>query len=463
MPIAISDTGQVQRIGEYDVVGMLGRGGMALVYDARGPDGRPYAVKTIEKKWLEAPGSHAMRRFMQEVATLERLQHPNVVRLHSHGIAAHPLGYELAFLVMERLDGKSLGEHLRARGRMRVPEVLTIGGEMIEALLHLDQHGIVHRDLKPGNVMIRRDGSAVLMDFGLARADDLTRLTKTNHVVGTPQYMSPERIYGEDFDIRSDIYALGIILFEMLTGERAPDDPRRIEWPDDLATKPEDASLIDLVEAMIAPEPTARPSPVELRRWVADIRTASGDEMMETVEAVPSPPLVRGPTDTVRLGSQLLSRVLSDTLDPAQQPQAPPEPYEVHETLPSSFPTTPRFLWVAFVVAAVIALPLSFVGGVQLKRHFAHATPLVEPITDARQAYRFGDQALKEGRYEVAIVALSRAVELEDGFADAHRRLADAYLSSGRIPEAKEHYRRYLDLFPEAPDADRIRGIFDQP
>jgi serine/threonine-protein kinase len=479
--IGLSETGQIQRIGDYQVVGILGRGGMAVVYDARGQDGRPYAVKTIEKRWLEAPGSNAMRRFMHEVSTLERLEHPNVVRLHGHGIAAHPLGYELAFLVMERLDGKSLGEILRTRGRMPMDEVLSIASQMISALMHLDQHAIVHRDLKPGNVMIRRDGTAVLMDFGLARAEDHTRLTKTNHVVGTPQYMSPERIYGEEFDIRSDVFALGIILYEMMTGERAPDDrsERKIHWPDDLPASPETPALVDLVEAMLAPEPNARPSPTELLQWVADIRTASGDEEFQTVQALPlshseSTPPMTAPSSaasnaasnapssqpakqtTPSLGSQDTLRLSGGTLllvprlaEAVRRRLPPPEDHAGR-----------RILWIGFAVAALFALPMSFWGGVWLKRHFTQPIPLVEQFTDPQAAFRFGDQALKDGRYQVAIVSLVRAVELDDQFALAHRRLADAYLSNGLIEEAKRHYRRYLELEPDAADAEGIRAIF---
>jgi tetratricopeptide (TPR) repeat protein len=122
-----------------------------------------------------------------------------------------------------------------------------------------------------------------------------------------------------------------------------------------------------------------------------------------------------------------------------------------------------RLLWIAFLVAAIVALPLSFIGGVRLKRYFSHPTPLVEPFSDPNDAFRFGDQALKEGRYEVAIVALSRAVELDDSNSEAHHRLADALLSDGRIDEAKAHYRRYLELDPNAPDAQRIREVVDTP
>jgi serine/threonine protein kinase len=468
--IHLSENGQIQRIGEYQVLGILGRGGMAIVYDARGPDGRSYALKTIEKRWLEAPGSNAMRRFMHEVSTLERLEHPNVVRLHGHGIAAHPLGYELAFLVMERLDGKSLGEMLRARGRVPVDEILSITSQVIGALMHLDLNGIVHRDLKPGNVMIRRDGTAVLMDFGLARAEDLTRLTKTNHVVGTPQYMSPERIYGEEFDIRSDVFALGIIVYEMMTGERAPEDrtDRRIHWPDDLPPDPGIPALVDMVEAMLAPEPTARPSPVELLQWVSDIRTASGDEAFETLLAAPVPEAPSAqptpPADTLigtqetppSVGSQDTLRLSSGTLL-----LVPRLTDAVRRSLPPREDTSGRrIMWIGFAVAALVALPISFWGGVWLKRHYMQPTPLVEQFTDPQDAFRFGDQALREGRHQVAIVSLTRAVELDDQYALAHRRLADAYLSNAMIDEAKRHYRRYLELEPDAADAEGIREIF---
>jgi serine/threonine protein kinase len=454
--ITVSDAGQVHKIGDYQVFGILGRGGMAVVYDARGPDNKSVAVKTIERKWLEAPGSNAMRRFMQEVTTLERLEHPNVVRLHSHGIATHPLGYELAFLVMERLDGKSLGELLRARGKFPVAQVLNVASQVIEALVHLDQHGIVHRDLKPGNVMLRRDGTAVLMDFGLARATDLTRLTKANHVVGTPQYMSPERIYGEEFDIRSDVFALGIIVYEMLTGSRAPEEreDRKLEWPKELEAPA--SAVTDLVEAMLAPEPDARPTPLELRQWVADIRTIHGEDFVDTVQALPEPPKtspVRS-ADTVQLSPGTLADALRG---PTEEMLPAPDSVSVEKRR-----SDPRILWLAFAVAALIALPVSFVGGVKLKRYFSRPA-IGQTFGTAREAFQFGDRALKEGRHDAAVIALTRAIELEPSMAEAHRRLADAYLSKGAIQEAKDQYRRYLDLAPDAPDAENIREIFSRP
>jgi len=198
---------------------------------------------------------------------------------------------------------------------------------------------------------------------------------------------------------------------------------------------------------------------------VADIRAAASDEVIETVQSLPEAPIEQvpsyppsAPTPPAQSTSQDTLRLSSGTL------LLVPKIAEVvrRSIPPPTDRSGRRWLWLSFGVAALVALPLSFFGGVALKRHFAQPTPLVDQFTDPRDAFRFGDQALKDGRYQIAIVALTRAVELDEQYALAHRRLADAFLSNGLIDEAKRHYRRYLELEPEAADAERIHTVVNE-
>lgn len=185
----------------------LGEGGMAQVYRARrATGGDPVALKVLE--------SGAIERFAREAAALARLAHPNVVRTLGTGVENGR-----AWLALELVEGESLAQ-LVARGRFPPAAVERIARELAAGLGAAHAAGLIHRDLKPANVMRAKDGRTVLIDFGIALDEDLTRLTATGHVAGSLPYLSPEQARGEPLDARSDIYQLGLVLLELLTGAR---------------------------------------------------------------------------------------------------------------------------------------------------------------------------------------------------------------------------------------------------
>jgi serine/threonine protein kinase/Tol biopolymer transport system component len=215
-----------RRLGPYEIVSLLGAGGMGEVYRARDTRlDRIVAIKVLPAHLTANEGSRA--RFEREARAISALSHPNICALYDVGRDG-----DTEYLVMEYLEGQTLGD-LLARGPLPRNQFVKLGAQIAEALQHAHRAGIIHRDLKPGNIMIT-NGGAKLLDFGLAKFADpvsepldqqetATRrepLTADGTVVGTYQYMSPEQIEGRPLDHRTDIFSLGVILYEMATGKR---------------------------------------------------------------------------------------------------------------------------------------------------------------------------------------------------------------------------------------------------
>ncbi len=201
------------RIGRYLITGRIGRGGMGMVY--RGLDEaleREVAVKTlIAEGTLDAD---SRRRFEVEAKAAARLQHPNIVTVYELG---EDRG--LPFIAMEMLPGADLEAVLRSGEEMPLAEKLDVVAQVCRGLAYAHERGIVHRDIKPSNVRLLEDGTAKIMDFGIAKLGG-THLTKTGMMVGTVHYMSPEQVRGQPLDGRSDVFSVGVILYELLAGER---------------------------------------------------------------------------------------------------------------------------------------------------------------------------------------------------------------------------------------------------
>jgi len=200
------------RIGPYDLQGVLGRGGMATTYRARrAGDGQAVAVKVPHEGCLA--DQTFVARFLREGRLGEQLHHPRIVRIFGAGEdMGHP------FLAMELIEGNTLKQEMRERAPFPLRRALEIARDIAEALDYAHAKGVIHRDLKPENVMLLPDGTVKVMDFGIARLADQPGLTTSNIFLGTPLYAAPETIDPKSIDHRVDLYALGIILYEMLEG-----------------------------------------------------------------------------------------------------------------------------------------------------------------------------------------------------------------------------------------------------
>jgi serine/threonine-protein kinase len=203
-------------LGRYRVLKELGRGAMGLVYLGKDPTIQRFvAIKTMRLDQID--GDEKLQdfksRFFREAESTGRLSHPNIVTIYDAG-EEHDLGY----IAMELIEGTSLKQWARKPNLMPVNEVLLTVATVADALDYAHQQGVVHRDIKPANIMLTKERAVKVMDFGIAKMASSSK-TQTNIVLGTPTYMSPEQISGKKVDGRSDVFSLGIVLFELLTGQ----------------------------------------------------------------------------------------------------------------------------------------------------------------------------------------------------------------------------------------------------
>jgi eukaryotic-like serine/threonine-protein kinase len=198
--------------GRYEVGRTLGRGGMADVYLARDQAlGRPVAVKVLSNG-LDGDAT-SRERFLREARLAARLSHQNVVKVFDAGEADGK-----PYIVMEYVPGRTVDELLKRRRRVSPPEAIDLVAQACEGIQHAHEHGLIHRDVKPGNLLVRDDGCVKVVDLGIARAAGSTRLTQRGTILGTAAYLAPEQAAGEDVTAAADVYSLGAVLYQLLTG-----------------------------------------------------------------------------------------------------------------------------------------------------------------------------------------------------------------------------------------------------
>jgi tRNA A-37 threonylcarbamoyl transferase component Bud32 len=277
-------------LGKYRLVERLGQGGMAQVYKAYQPDLDRYVAIKVLHPHLTGDEDFAAR-FRREARAVAALEHPHIVRIYDFDADG-----ELAFLVMEYLKGTSLKARLHDLDcrdeQMDLEEVERIVGALADALDHAHRQGVVHRDLKPSNVLVTAGGRPVLTDFGIAWMVDTTVITESGGTLGTPAYMSPEQGQGEPGDARSDVYALGVLLYQLCTG-RVPFD----------ANTPY-AVILKHITAPLPPPRSIRP------------------DLPEAVERVIFKALAKDPNDRFQAASEL-GRALRTAIE-APPPASPP-------------------------------------------------------------------------------------------------------------------------------------------
>lgn len=211
------DTDAKPTLGRYEVTGELGRGAMGVVYKGEDPKiHRTVAIKTVRLSDFDEELLDEMKdRFFREAESAGLLTHPNIVTIYDAGEE-----HDLAYIAMEFLAGRDLEDIVKQGKRLPLKEVLHMMAQVADALSYAHGKGIVHRDIKPANIMqLEGTNSVKVTDFGIARITSSSR-TKTGVVLGTPSYMSPEQVAGKKVDGRSDIFSLGVVLFELLTGEK---------------------------------------------------------------------------------------------------------------------------------------------------------------------------------------------------------------------------------------------------
>jgi serine/threonine-protein kinase len=296
----------LERLGRYELLEELGRGAMGVVYKARDPQiDRHVAVKVLTTAPGLDPGEAQQHRerFQREARAAGRLAHPNIVTIHDVGE-----DQGRSFLVMELVEGQALDRILRTRRPLPLAEVLTIGEQVASALDYAHRHGIIHRDVKPANILLTREGAVKVTDFGIARITGADT-TQAGQTFGTPSYMSPEQVQGLALDGRSDIFSLGTVLYEVLSGEKAfPGETistilYRIVHEDPIPLRRLDpafpAALETCLQKALAKDPAARYARAtdvarDIRRAAEDtVVSAPADAPTQATVTLPAQPPVR--------------------------------------------------------------------------------------------------------------------------------------------------------------------------
>jgi eukaryotic-like serine/threonine-protein kinase len=280
--------------GRFRIDGTLGRGGMAVVYLAHDTElGRPVAVKVLADHGME---DHSFRaRFAREARIAAGLTHPNVVQVFDVGEeAGRP------FIVMEYVEGETLGDELRRERRLPPERVIDVARQCCAGLACAHAAGLVHRDIKPQNLLVTADGAVKIADFGVAHALDQTRLTLTGSIVGTARYLAPEQTVSTRVTGAADVYALGVVMYELLTGRppHAGDSlpelvlaKRRESAKPPRALRPEIPAQLDAaVVSCLAAAPERRPTAAGLAEALTDEPTVVRSEPRRPVAAVRAEP-----------------------------------------------------------------------------------------------------------------------------------------------------------------------------
>jgi len=467
-----------KKIGRYEIEKTLGRGAMGVVYLARDPIiDRLVALKTLRVD-LDAEFADEFReRFVREARAAGRLNHPGIVTVHDVGEDPET---GLMYIAMEHVEGRDLKQILADGHLFRPSEAARIAADVATALDYAHSLGVVHRDVKPANIILTSDGTAKITDFGIARLET-SNLTVEGQFIGTPNFMSPEQITGNDIDGRSDIFSLGVVLFTLLTGQR-----------------PFGGDTMHEVTLRIVQEPSPIPStitediPAALNPIVLkcleknpDRRFQTGAELAKVLGALARSLVQRDPEDTGSTSvhqPDLATRIHRDpqTEDTAGKSSFTGlwQHFRGRIQLPewAKWEVEGRWAW-GIVCAAVVLLVVSVFGLRMLIDKGPFAAPSVGSTRNLNAAVRSirtaetqlenGDLAAARGSIQAALdqvpsspaarqlaQAISDAVESERTSAENQRKVAELVAEgrrlyrAGNYTEARNIFRQALDLDP---------------
>jgi serine/threonine-protein kinase len=368
------------KAGRYEVVSELGRGSMGVVYEGFDPViGRRIAIKTMLTEGLTSQEFQEFKaRFQREAQAAGVLSHPNIVNVFDYGEDSGIL-----YLIMEYLEGKSLEKLLEEQGMLPIQTIIPMYDQVCSALDHAHQHSVVHRDIKPANIMILHNGLVKVTDFGIAKMMSMG-MTQAGQVLGTPNYMSPEQVKGRQVDGRSDIFSLGIILYDLVTGEMPfggqnittviykiinenPIPPREL----DATIHP---GLSYVICKALAKSPDERYQTCrELADDLKNFKYLAGPASPSATIMVKVPPLPS--TDLERAAPPVATTEAVQTT-PIEQPSPGQVPVEVMPP-PITYqePHTSPVVWILLTLGGVVLLGILGGGGYQLYKKSRVATP----------------------------------------------------------------------------------------
>jgi len=423
----------------YEIQGEIGRGGMATVY--RGVDrtlDRPVAIKVIRKELAQEPAF--LERFRREASAAAGLSHQNIVSIYDAHLSESPY-----YIVGEYVSGGSLHDRLAAEGALPVEEAVRLASKVCEALGHAHAHGLIHRDVKPQNILLTGSGEPKLADFGIAHALATPKLTQTGITLGTAHYASPEQAKGEPLDLRSDLYSLGVVLFEMLTGQVPfnAETPVAIgvkhitePLPSLRALRPEIPPAVEaVVRKAMAKEPAARyQSAAEMK---AALDKASSGPAESATSVLPSMPGVGADKTTVL---------------PAQGPAVAPVPLPVpRPPARPQYERQPRGPGAGSIVAALLAVVV-IAGLILAWKHSQGTGAIVVPDVVGETEWR-GKRALEELGLQM-VVAERRTDERVPG-----GRIISQSPPAGRKVAAGEKVAVVISKGPRYVQVPDVKGM----
>ena len=396
---------------------------------------RRVAIKVLPAE--SVANERAKKRLLREAKAAAKLDHPNICTIYEVNE-----GSESPFIVMQYIDGVTLSKKLR-HNAMAPAEVVNLGIQAAEALAEAHSQGVVHRDIKPPNIMITGRGTVKILDFGLAKqvlsesstdpnAQTATLLTEEGHIVGTVGYMSPEQLRGYEIDARSDIFSLGVTLYECLTGTRAFGGNSKIEISSQiLHVEPRKPSEI---------QPSIPPAleNIILKAMAKDVkdRYQSASAMLEDLYELRS---------FASQNSEIPTRLL--TLE-HRPPSASSVATKIWQRSPAKVGVVVAVLLIAGILLALSA--------------WVWYTPLHEPSPEARTWYDQGVLAMQAGTYFQASKRLERSIALDHRYALSHARLAETYLEINSMEKAQEEVLRALSLAPDPSKLAAVDGAYLQ-
>jgi tetratricopeptide (TPR) repeat protein/predicted Ser/Thr protein kinase len=404
-------------VSHYRLMRRLGAGGMGDVYLAQDTSlDRPVAIK-----FLIAPDDeHGRQRLLREARAVAALEHPHICGVYEVG--TDPVGGD--FIVMQYIEGESLAARLK-RGRLPPDEALRIAGHIAEALQTAHRRGIIHRDLKPQNVIITPAGSPKLLDFGLARqlessdvaaeAQTISPLTQPHAVIGTAGYMAPEQLRGRPVDARTDVFALGCVLYECLTGRRAFTG----------------TTAADINGQALHVDPPAVSSVVP--------------ELGAAYDALCARLLQKAPAERLQSAEEVVGAIRALAGGPRSA--------EVVGTETRRSPTTSS--WSFLRGRAVVALAATLVVVALVTLWELRGTGLPTPPSNVQRWYDQGVESLRQGTYAVARAQLQQAVDLFPKYVQAYSRLAEASSELDDQPGAQHALLVVNELVPNRTRLDK--------
>jgi serine/threonine-protein kinase len=367
------------KLGRFEIKSVLGQGAMGVVYLADDPQiGRLVAIKTVRPGMArDETAIEIEERLRKEARLAGRLQHPNIVTIYDVGRHGDD-----SFIAMEYVDGKSLTRYLVAPDDLPLGAKIAIIRQTADALAHAHERGVLHRDIKPGNILIARDGRVKVTDFGIGRFTSATTsdLTRTGQMIGSPAYMSPEQVRGEKLDGRSDLFSLGVVLYELLTSARPfPGESITTLVYQILHTEPRDP-----LELKAGLPPATREVMARLLAKSPEKRPADAREFLQELSRI----------ESIQRESEMTRRAVAPVRPPPPAPPAAESATSWNEPPPAAPPTVrspppesappPRRSALPIVLLALAVLALAAVLLFRGRGERAVAPPVAAPTPAAR-------------------------------------------------------------------------------